>query len=199
MTRHHHSLMREATDAGFLGTIAVLFWFLLLDLMAGQPLGTPNLIGRMLLGFPADPGLDYLAIVAFMVLTLVLLNLLALVIVGLVHFAIRQPTMLFALLLLFVMFEFLFVGVTYVILRGAGMPSPWLPLMGANIVAVVAMGWYLKRTHQIIQRWLARVPLGDTGDEAEVNTPAAWEAMGHWRTPWWRRPAGAASGRQAKS
>jgi hypothetical protein len=191
MTRHHHSLMREATDAGFLGTIAVLLWFLLLDSVAGQPFRTPNLVGQMILGGTPEPTLNFVAIVVFIVLSLLLLNLLAAVIVGLVHLALRQPTLLFGLLLLFVMFEVFFYGATYAILHGAGVGSPWLALLGANVVAVLAMGWYLRRKHQLIGRWLARVPLGDTGDEAEVNTPAAWEAMGHWRSPWWRRVFGA--------
>jgi len=191
MTHHHHSLLREATDAGFLGTIAVLLWFLLLDSVAGHPFHTPNLIGQMILGGTPEPTLNFVAIVVFVVLSLLLLNLLAAIIVGLVHLALRQPTLLFALLLLFVMFEVFFYGASYAILRGAGMESPWLPLIGANVVAVLAMGWYLRRKHQLIGRWLARVPLGDTGDEVEVNTPAAWEAMGHWRSPWWRRVFGA--------
>jgi hypothetical protein len=149
----------------------------------------------MLLGGRPEPGLNFVAIVAFAVLSLLLLNLLAAIIVGLVHWAIRQPTLLFALLLLFVMFEVFFFGATYAILRGVGVDAPWLPLLGANVVAVLAMGWYLRYKHRLIGRWLARVPLGDTGDEVEVNTPAAWEAMGHWRTPWWRRRPGGPVGR----
>ena len=187
MIRHHHALVREATDAGFLGTVAVLLWFLLLDSIAGHPLRTPNHIGQLILGATPEPGLNFVALVAFTVVSLLLLNLLAAVIVGLVHWAIRQPTLLFALLLLFVMFEVFFFGATYALLRGFEIESPWLPLLGANLVAVLTMGWYLRRKHQIIQRWLSRVPLGDTGDEIEVQTPAAWEAMGHWRTSWWKR------------
>jgi hypothetical protein len=58
-----------------------------------------------------------------------------------------------------------------------------------NFVAILAMGTYLKRKHQIIDRWLARVPLGDTGEEPEVNTAAAWHGTGRWRHPWWERLA----------
>jgi hypothetical protein len=187
MIRHHHSLMREATDAGFLGAIAILLWFLLLDAIAGHPLRTPNHIGQLILGSTLEAALNFVAIVAFVVVSLVLLNLLAAAIVGLVHWAIRQPTLLFALLLLFVMFEVFLFGGTYAVLRGFEIESPWLALLGANVVALVTMGWYLRRKHQIIQRWLSRVPLGDTGDEIEVHSPAAWEAMGHYRTPWWKR------------
>jgi hypothetical protein len=180
--------MREATDAGFFGAFAVLLWFLLWDTIAGYPLRTPNRLGQVLLfGSRTDPGLDYLAIAAYSVLSLLGLILLGLVIVRLVHLAIRQPTLLFALLLMFVMFEVFFLGASYVVLQRTGSESAWWPVLGANLVAVVVMGWWLKRSHRIIDRWLARVPLGDTGDEEEVNTPAAWHTMGQWRTPWWYR------------
>src|SRR5512134_2691173 len=119
MTRHHHSLFREATDAGFIGTIAVFLWFLLLDSLAGQPFRTPNQIGQLILGGTPGPELNFVAIVACVFLSFLLLNLLALVIVGLVHWALRQPTLLFALLLLFVMFEVFFFGATYAVLHGA--------------------------------------------------------------------------------
>jgi hypothetical protein len=38
-----------------------------------------------------------------------------------------------------------------------------------NLLAVIAMGTYLWRTHRLVIGYLARVPLGDTGDEAEVK------------------------------
>ena len=188
MTRHHHSLMREATDAGFLGAVAVFLWFLLWDTIAGHPLRTPNLIGQLLLfSDRTDPRLDFIPIAAYGVLSLLAFTLLGLLIVRLVHLAIRQPTLLFALLLLFVMFEVFFLGASYALLHGTGSESAWWPVLGGNLVAVLVMGWCLKRTHRIIDRWLARVPLGDTGDEEEVNTPAAWHDMGQWRTPWRER------------
>jgi len=198
MTRHHHSLMREAVDAGFFGAFAVFLCFLLWDTIAGHPLQTPNRLGQALLfGGGANPGLDYLAIAAYTVLSLVGLILLGVVIVGLVHVAIRQPTFLFALLLVFVMFEVFFLGATYTVLHRTGLESAWWQVLVANLVAVMVMGWSLKRSHRIIDRWLARVPLGDTGDELEVNSPAAWHAMGDWRTPWWYRVTKVMKVRQA--
>lgn len=188
MTRHHHSLMREATDAGFLGAVAVFVWFLIWDTIAGHPLRTPNLIGQLLLyGGVTDTRPAFIPIMGYGALSLVAFILLGLVIVRLVHLAIREPTLLFGLLLLFVMFEVFFLGATYTLLHGIGSELAWWPVLGGNLVAVLVMGWALKRTHRIIDRWLARVPLGDTGDEEEVNTPAAWHTMGQWRTPWWYR------------
>jgi hypothetical protein len=190
MTRHHHSLLREAADAGYLGAGVVFLWFLVLDTIAGRPLWTPNVIGRALVGQPAAPGLDFVSIVAYVFLSLVLFNLLAAVLVGLVHLAIRQPTLLVGLLLVLAMFEVFFYGASYGVLKATGLGLSWPALFGAHLAALLAMGWYLARHHQIIGRWLARVPLGDTGDEAEVRTPTAWRAMGSWRLPWWRKLAG---------
>jgi hypothetical protein len=189
---HHHSLAREATDAGFLGAVAVFLWFLVLDSIAGQPLRTPNLLGQAIVhGDPyAVPGLDFISIVAYSVLHLIGFTLLGFLLVWLVHQAIRQPTVLFALLLGFVMFEVVFVGVAYLVVHAIGADGlTWWSLVIGNLVAILAMGIYLKRHHRIIDRWLARVPLGDTGDEAEVTTPEAWHAMGRWRHPWWEHLA----------
>jgi hypothetical protein len=187
---HHHSLAREATNAGFLGAVAVFLWFLLVDSFAGQPLRTPSLLGQALVhGVPlAIPGLDFISIVAYSVLHLLLFTLLGFVVVSLVHLAIRQPTLLFALLLGFVSFEVLFIGLAYMLVQAIGVGLPiWGSLVVGNLIAILAMGAYLKPNHRLIDRWLARVPLGDTGDEPEVTTATAWQAMGRWRHPWWER------------
>jgi hypothetical protein len=192
---HHHSLLREATDAGFFGALAVFLWFLLQDAITGQPFRTPSLLGQALIyGDPlARPGLDFVAIVAYSALHLILFNLLGFVLVGLVHLAIRQPTLLFGLFLGFVIFEVLFVGLAYTLVQGFAVGSlSWWSLVVGNLVAILVMGAYLRRKHRIIPRWLARVPLGDTGDEPEVNTADAWHAMGRYRHPWWKRVAVAA-------
>jgi len=55
MIRHHHSLIQEATDAGYRGATAVFLWFLLWDTIAGQPLQTPNLLGQLLIFRQASP------------------------------------------------------------------------------------------------------------------------------------------------
>jgi len=201
MAHHHHSLAREATDSGFIGAVAVFLWFLLLDSVVGQPFRTPNLLGQALLfGDPlARPGLDYGAIVAYSTLHLIGFTLLGFLLVSLVHFAIRQPTVLFALFLGFVMFEVVFAGVAYMLTHAIGADSlSWWTLVSGNLVAILAMGAYLRVHHRIIDRWLARVPLGDTGDEAEVKTESAWHTMGQWRHPWWERATAAGRTRGGK-
>ncbi|HXE56770.1 MAG TPA: hypothetical protein VNK43_02110 [Gemmatimonadales bacterium] len=191
--RHHHSLFREAADAGCLGALAVFLWFLLWDALAGHPLHTPNVLGQLLLyGSPtAEPGLGFFAIMAYTAVHFILFLLLALVIVGLVHQAIRHPALLVALLIAFAMFELLFLGLAYALVEGVSAAGlSWWSFVVGNVIAVLVIGVYLNRGHRIIARYLARVPLGDTGDEPEVKTPEAWHAMGRWRHPWWERLLG---------
>ncbi len=107
--------------------------------------------------------------------------------VWLVHFVIRRPTWLVALLILFMSAEVFGYGAAYGVLSRTGAESLWWSVVVANLLAVLAMGTYLWRSHRILSRWLARVPLGDTGDEAEVNTSTAWHAMGRRRAPFWKR------------
>jgi hypothetical protein len=107
--------------------------------------------------------------------------------------------LLFGLFLGFVIFEVFFVGLAYMLVQAVGaVPLSWWSLVLGNLVAILAMGVYLRRKHRIIHRWLARVPLGDTGDEPEVHTAAAYQAMGRWRHPWWERLVTAARPREDK-
>jgi hypothetical protein len=107
--------------------------------------------------------------------------------VWLLHFAIRQPTWLVALLLLLVSMEVIVWAASYALFRGTGAEYLRGPVLVGNLLAVTSMGVYLWRTHRLVVRYLARVPLGDTGDEPEVKDAAAWHSMARWRSPWLRR------------
>jgi hypothetical protein len=189
MATHHHSLMQEATSAGALGAAVVAAWFLLLDFIAGRPLHIASVLGQILLFGDRTPELERLHWGAvefygmFHFLSFVLVGVVA---VWLLHLAIRQPTWLVALLLFFVSLEVAVWAVSYAVFRGTGAEYLRGPVLVGNLLAVAAMGTYLWRTHRLVVRYLARVPLGDTGDEAEVKDAAAWHAMRRWRSPWWR-------------
>jgi hypothetical protein len=189
MATHHHSLMQEATSAGALGAGVVAAWFLLLDFIAGRPLHIASVLGQVLLFGDRTPELERLRWGAvefygmFHFLSFILVGAVA---VWLLHLAIRQPTWLVALLLFFVTMEVAVWAVSYAVFRGTGAEYLRAPVLVGNLLAVVAMGTYLWGTHRLVVRYLARVPLGDTGDEAEVKDAAAWHAMRRWRSPRWR-------------
>jgi hypothetical protein len=190
MIRHHHSLLREAPDVGLLGAGTVAAWFLLIDWIAGHPLYTPSALGQILLfgrRMPEFGSLDWQGVAAYTFFHVLAFTALGVAVVWAVHFAIRRPTWLVALLILFMSAEVFCSGVVYGLLSRAGAESLWWSVVGANLLTVLTVGTYLWRRHRMIDRWLARVPLGDTGDEVEVNSSAAWHAMGRWRAPLWRR------------
>ncbi len=189
MVRHHHSTVQEPTSAGALGAAVVAAWFLLLDFIAGRPLHIASVLGQVLLFGDRTPELGRIHYGAaeaygfFHFLSFLAVGWLA---VRLLHLAIRQPVWLVGLLLLFVSLETAVIGASFALFQGTGAEYLRWPVLVGNFLAVLTMGIYLWRTHQLVVRYVARVPLGDTGDEPEVRTPAAWHSMARWRTPWWR-------------
>lgn len=189
MATHHHSLGQEATSAGAIGAGVVAAWFLLLDLLAGRPLHIASVLGQVLLFGDRTPELTRIHFGAaeaygfFHFLSFLLVGWAA---VRLLHLAVRQPVWLVGLLLLFVSLESLVFAISFAVFQGTGAEYLRTPVLVGNLLAVLAMGAYLWRTHRLVVRYVARVPLGDTGDEAEVRTPEAWHAMARWRTSWWK-------------
>ncbi|HEU5039510.1 MAG TPA: hypothetical protein VFT84_01740, partial [Gemmatimonadales bacterium] len=179
----------EATSAGALGAAVVALWFLLLDLINGQPLHIASVLGQVLLFGDRTPELDRIHFAAaeaygfFHFLSFLAVGWLA---VKLLHLAIRQPVWLVGLLLFFVSLETAIFAVSFAVFQGTGAEDLRVPVLVGNVLAVLTMGTYLWRTHRLVVRYVARVPLGDTGDEPEVRTAQAWHAMARWRTPWWK-------------
>jgi peptide-methionine (S)-S-oxide reductase len=172
----HHFLADEATSAGLLGASVVAAWFLLLDFMAGRPLHIASVLGQVLLLGDRTPNLIQLHGGAielygfFHFLSFLAVGWLA---VRLLHMAVREPVWLVALLLVFVSLETVVFAVSFAVFQGTGAESLRGPVLIGNGLAVLAMGTYLWRTHRLLARYVARVPLGDTGDEAEVRTAKA--------------------------
>jgi hypothetical protein len=191
MSRHHHSLGDEATSAGLLGATTVAVWFLLLDFIAGRPLHIASVLGQVLLFGNRAPDLTRLhwgAVEAYGFFHFLSFLAVGWVAVRLLHMAVRQPVWLVGLLLLFVSLETTVFAVSFALFQRTGAEYLRAPVLVGNALAVCVMGTYLWRTHRLVVRYVARVPLGDTGDELEVKSAEAWHAMARWRTPW--RPTG---------
>lgn len=164
MIRHHHSLFREGTDSGFLGAIAVAVWFLLLDVIRGVPLLTPSVLGQVLLFGEAQPVMDHAVFGAVLAYTVV--HFAAFVAFGigmteLFHLAAKEPMFIFAVLIVFVVFEFFFFAITFTFFTGTEGLFPWWSVLVANTLASVVMGVYLWKKHPSIKRALQRQSLGD--------------------------------------
>ncbi len=147
-----HPLLFDGIVAGFIGAAAIAVWFLVVDTIAGRPFFTPATLGRGLLGVLA-PGASYATPTAFVLLYTVF-HFAAFMIVGLlaslvVFLAQKEPSILFAFVLLFAVAE---VGV-YALVSILDVATPlgkhaWLQVMLGNLIAALAMGLYFWRRHR---------------------------------------------------
>ncbi len=163
MSRHHHDLFREGLITGAIGAGAVAGWFLATDLVQGQPFQTPSILGQVILYGRTTPELSAVQtgpVVAYTLLHVGLFALFGIGVTQLIHLAMWSQLARFALMLVAVVFELFFFGVTYVLFAGTSHLFPWWSVLAANTVALLAMGYYLHQRHPALQRKLAREPLG---------------------------------------
>jgi uncharacterized membrane protein YphA (DoxX/SURF4 family) len=147
-----HPLLYDGVVAGFIGAMVIAVWFLLLDSVAGRPFHTPTTLGRALIGvFGPIPATDgpmtfVLVYTAFHFAAFMVVGLVASLVVFLAR---REPSILFAFIILFVTIEVGIYGLVSALHAGSSLGSgAWLRIMGGNLLAAVAMGIYFWRTHR---------------------------------------------------
>ncbi len=157
-----HPLARRSLMTGLVGAAVVALWFLVLDIMAGVPLRTPYALGAAVLfgAQNAFEGSFYFGIVA----VYSVIHVIAFAIAGAVFVAIaeqieRSPSFLLLAVMTAIVLEA--VVVTSLALSAQwvlGTVGIWSVFVG-NLLAVAAMGWYVWRTHPILQHALRTHPL----------------------------------------
>jgi len=144
------SILKEGTIAGLLGAAGVAAWFLAVDVIAGHPFATPELLGRSLFSV-LGKGIALSA--AGNVFGYTLVHVAAFIVIGLVVSAIvaaseRTPGVLVGLVLLFAVFEVGFYGFTLFLSEASELGQlAWYQVGAANLVAAFLMGRYLWRAH----------------------------------------------------
>ena len=140
----------EGLGAGTLGAAGVALWFFVVDLLAGQPLYTPALLGKAMLsilGHGIEHGVLFnaTAYTIFHVLSFMGVGCLASVLVDVTR---RIPQVAVGLLLFFAVFEvgFYFVAMTLARAEILGAIA-WYQILAANLLAAILMGGYLWRKH----------------------------------------------------
>ena len=132
------------------GAAGVALWFFAIDLLNGQPLYTPNVLGETLLNVLRRD--SHYAVVTN-VGAYTLFHAVAFVAVGTLASALleasrRVPHLGVGLALLFVVFEVGFYGLTALISQSVLLGAlAWYQIGAANLVASALMGSYLWRRH----------------------------------------------------
>jgi len=163
MPRHHHSLFREGLIAGAIGAAAVAAWFLLTDLIQGRPLATPHVLGQVILYGNSSPVVTPVTpgpVIAYTLLHLGAFALFGIITTQLVHLAMSSPLARFGLMMVAVVFEVFALIMLYAAFHATSFLFPWWSVLAANSLALLSMGWYLKRSHPGLRHQYEKEPLG---------------------------------------
>ena len=162
MPENRHSVLSEGADVGIIGGLVVAVWFLILDLIAGMPLRTPSLLGQIVLFRDPSPETEVIfgAVLLYTAFHFLVFVLIGMGLVALVHWAIRNSIVRYALLPVFLVFEVMFYGLIMVLSERTDELFPIWSVLGANTLAAIAMGLYLWFRHPAFRRSIEETPLG---------------------------------------
>ena len=158
------SVVRDGIVAGVIGATVVALWFLVVDVVAGRPFYTPEILGRGVLGLfgreragiTTSSGDSLLLVVA----VYTVIHYLAFALVGILAAAIvrageREPGLLAGALILFVAIEIGFYGLSALLAQSPLLGAlAWYQSGLANLLAAIAMGTYLWRRNPALGRRL---------------------------------------------
>jgi hypothetical protein len=147
------TLSQEGIITGTCGAATITLWFLLLDVLAGHPLSTPNMLGTAL--FKGENGLMPSAHVELslrIVGAFTALHWLAFELIGalaslLLALAEHNPNLGFGVLLCFVLSAEGLMGGAMMFAEPVLHALAWQSVLVGNLVAAGAMGGYLWRRH----------------------------------------------------
>lgn len=145
-----HSVIREGIIAGAIGATGVAVWFLLIDVLAGHPFRTPEILGRALLSVLGPRGSEgaFTYIAAYTLFHYAAFAVIGILATQIVHWADRMPAILAGFLILFVAVEIGFYGLVALLSEPEVLGSiAWYQVLIGNLIAAASMGWYLWRTH----------------------------------------------------
>ena len=150
-----HSAIREGVIAGALGASVVAIWFLGVDVIAGHPLRTPELLGRALISILGPAGGEglFTYVAAYTVFHYAVFAFIGTLAALAIHWAEREPTVLAGFLILFVVAEIGFYGLVGVLSEPDVLGEiAWYQVLIGNVLSAAVMGWYLWREHPRLGR-----------------------------------------------
>ena len=163
-----HNTVSEGIFAGFIGATAVAVWFLIVDIVAGQPLHTPEILGRGLISIlgkiPMMPDAMFTRVAAYTVFHYAAFSLVGIVVVSIVHQSARTPGILAGFLIAFVAFELGAIGITTLFTESMFGGMAWYQIFIANLLAAGLMFWFMWRRHPHLGRDI-NAALGGTDDD----------------------------------
>jgi hypothetical protein len=149
MLREHRTI-REGLLAGLLGAVAVMFWFLVLDLVRQTAFYTPGALGSALFfgaRSPADIQVTVETVLGYTGVHLVAFMVVGMIASAMVEAARREPPVLLGMVLFFVTLEVMFIGLLAIVATWLLDSIEWWMVVVGNLIAAAVMGGYLLHEH----------------------------------------------------
>ncbi|HJU72265.1 MAG TPA: hypothetical protein VJ717_00855 [Gemmatimonadaceae bacterium] len=142
--------VKEGVITGAIGATAVAIWFLIVDLVSGQPFHTPATLGEAVSAIfgPTEGESAFRHVALYTLFHYAVFALVGIVAAWVLRGSHREPTVLIALFILFVAFEVGFYALTYLLSLSPSFGNlAWYQVGAANLVAAALMGGYLLKRH----------------------------------------------------
>ena len=153
MAERHHNYLREGVITGFIGATAIAVWFLIVDMIGGHALYTPDFLGQGLisvLGKASMPDTMFAHVAVYTVFHYAAFILVGVLLTVIVHQAARTPGILAGLLVALVIMTMGFYMIAAAFAHSALGGLAWAQIFIANIIAAGLMLGYLWRTHPLL-------------------------------------------------
>ena len=156
------TVTREGVIAGAVGASTVAVWFFIVDLIAGRPLFTPEMLGRGLVSVLGGSAYGAITnVVVYTVFHYAVFFAVGILLSWVVHRAEKEPHVLVIFMLLFIIFELGFLGIAAVLAESPLRALAWYQVAAGNVLAALSMGWYLWRAHPALRAEFASAVEGE--------------------------------------
>ena len=156
------SVSREGVIAGTIGATTVAVWFFFVDLIAGRALFTPTTLGRGLISvLGGAPFSDTTSVIVYTVFHYLAFFAVGILLAWVTHRAETEPHVLVIFMMLFIIFELGFLGITAMLAETGLSRLAWYQVAAGNVLAAVGMGWYLWKAHPALKAEFAKAVEGE--------------------------------------
>ncbi len=158
-------IFREATACGVIGAAVVAVWFLLIDFALGRPLFTPAALGSALFLGATEAGqvtVNFATVAGYSVFHIGAFVLFGAIASAIVTVAEERPPLVLGAVLLFVVFEAMFMGFLAMGVEFLLGVLQWWAIAIGNLLAALAMGYYLWAQHPKLREAMAADPFDHT-------------------------------------
>lgn len=153
-----HAVLHDGVIAGVIGASTVAVWFFIVDLIAGHPLFTPDTLGRALFSVTGPVALHQSAtfIAAYTIFHYAAFIVAGIMASSVIDWAGQEPSMVLFAVLIFVAFEIGFYAFVAILQHSTPLGAlAWYQVLIGNVIATVAMCWYLWRARPVLREQFA--------------------------------------------